>query len=95
LLPMPHVGDVRGKGLMVGFEIVQDKATKEPFPPARQTSRRIQDEAFRRGVVIYCCTGCRHGTDGDMILMAPPLIITREQIDEVVSVVKEAIHACC
>ena len=94
LLPLPIIGDVRGKGLMLGFEIVKDKAAKTPFQPAMQMSRKLQDEAFRRGLVIYACTGSLHGDSGDMILLAPPLIITKEQIDEVVDILKEAIHAC-
>jgi len=86
LLPLPIIGDVRGKGLMLGFEIVQDKATKEPFPAKMKMSSKLQTEAFRRGLVIFSCTGSYHGDRGDMILLAPPLIITKEQIDEVVDI---------
>lgn len=86
LLPVPIIGDVRGKGLMLGFEIVKDKAAKTPFPAAMKMSSKLQAEAFRRGLVIFSCTGSFHGDSGDMILLAPPLIITKEQIDEVVDI---------
>ncbi|MBM3122383.1 MAG: aminotransferase class III-fold pyridoxal phosphate-dependent enzyme [Chloroflexi bacterium] len=83
------IGDVRGKGLMCGFELVKDKATKEPFPPANKASLRFQDEAMRRGLVLFQCTGCVEGTAGDMVLVTPPLIITQEQVDEMSAILKE------
>jgi adenosylmethionine-8-amino-7-oxononanoate aminotransferase len=86
LLPVPIIGDVRGKGLMLGFEIVKDKAAKTPFPAEMKMSSKLQAEAFQRGLVTYSCTGCLHGDSGDMILLAPPLIITKEQIDEIVDI---------
>jgi adenosylmethionine-8-amino-7-oxononanoate aminotransferase len=89
LLAFEIVGDVRGKGLMCGFELVKDKATKEPFPPASKVSLRFQDEAMRRGLVLFQCTGCVEGTSGDMVLVTPPLIITTEQVDEMIAILKE------
>ena len=86
LLPLPIIGDVRGMGLMLGFEIVQDKATKEPFPAKMKMASKMQSEAFKRGLVIFSCTGSYHGDRGDMILLAPPLIITKEQIDEFIDI---------
>lgn len=94
LLPMPSVGDVRGKGLMVGFEMVKDKKTKEPFAVKEKMSKKLQEEAFKRGLIIYSCSGSVDGTAGDMVLMAPPLIITKEQIDEIIKILKETINAC-
>jgi adenosylmethionine-8-amino-7-oxononanoate aminotransferase len=93
LLPLPLIGDVRGKGLMLGFEIVQDKAAKTPFPLEMKMSGRLQVEAFQRGLVAYSCTGCVHGDSGDMILLAPPLIITREQVDEVVNILAASVES--
>jgi len=89
LLEFEIIGDVRGKGLMCGFELVKDKATKEPFPPASKVSLRLQDEAMRRGLVLFQCTGCIEGTAGDMMLVTPPLIITPEQVDEMIAILKE------
>jgi adenosylmethionine-8-amino-7-oxononanoate aminotransferase len=93
LLPCSIIGDVRGKGLMLGFEIVQDKATKAPFPPAMKMSSKFQTEAFKRGLVVFSCTGSVHGASGDMILLAPPLIITKEQIDEFIDILVASAEA--
>lgn len=91
LLDFKIIGDVRGKGLMLGFEIVSDKATKNPFPLDMKMSAKIQDLAFEKGLVIYSCTGCVAGIAGDMILIAPPLIITKDQVDDVINILKETI----
>jgi adenosylmethionine-8-amino-7-oxononanoate aminotransferase len=76
-------------GLMCGFELVKDKATQEPFPPSSKVSLRFQDEAMRRGLILFQCTGCIEGTAGDMMLVTPPLIITRQQVDELIDILKE------
>jgi len=91
LLPHPTVGDVRGRGLMAGFELVADKVTKEPFDPALHVSKRLEDIAFERGLITYPCTGSVDGYAGDMTLLAPPLIITCEQIDEMVDILDASI----
>jgi adenosylmethionine-8-amino-7-oxononanoate aminotransferase len=93
LLDHPIVGDVRGQGLMLGFELVQDKETKEPFAPEQRVSQRIVDAAFERGLVVYACSGAVEGIKGDMILMAPPFIITRSQIDDIMAILQDAIAA--
>lgn len=94
ILPLKIIGDVRGKGLMLGFEIVKDKDTKETFPPKFNMSSKIEREAFKRGLIIYSCKGCVNGVEGDMILISPPLIITKNQIDEIIIILKEAINVC-
>ena len=91
LLEFDIIGDVRGKGLMCGFEFVKDKATKEPFPPASKVSLRFQEAALRRGLVLFQCTGCVEGVAGDMILVTPPLVITQHEIDEMISIMKDAL----
>lgn len=93
LLEHDIVGDVRGKGLMLGLELVQDKQSRQPFPPTLGLSRIVEEEAFRRGLIVYSCTGSVDGDAGDMILMAPPLIISREQVDEFVVILHDAIAA--
>jgi adenosylmethionine-8-amino-7-oxononanoate aminotransferase len=85
------VGDVRGKGLMCGFEFVKDKKTKEPFPPADKISARFQDAAMANGLVLFCCTGCIEGVAGDMMLVTPPLVITPAQVDELISLIKQTL----
>lgn len=85
------VGDVRGKGMMVGFELVQDRKIKEPFPPSLNVAARIGDEALKRGLVTYPGTGSVDGVMGDHVKLAPPLVITREQVDELFAILDEAV----
>lgn len=87
------VGDVRGKGLMCGMEFVKDKATKEPFPPKARVSGLIQTEAMKRGLILFACTGSVDGVAGDMMLITPPLIINRSQIDDLIAILREALQA--
>ena len=84
LLPFSFVGDVRGKGLMLGVEIVKDKTTKEPFPAAHGMAGKITQVLIKHGVVVYPGTGNADGVDGDQFLVCPPLIITKDQADELV-----------
>ena len=87
------ISDVRGLGLMLGFEMVKDKQTKEPFPPSMKMSARLEQIALERGLVIFSCTGCVDGAAGDMILLAPPFVISEERIDWCVSTLHESITA--
>jgi adenosylmethionine-8-amino-7-oxononanoate aminotransferase len=93
LLDYRIVGDVRGKGMMVGFEFVTDKETKAPFPPEREMSRLFSELTFERGLVSYPCAGTVRGVAGDTILLAPPLITTKEQIDEIMEILHDSMHA--
>ena len=89
----PNVGDIRGRGLFWGIELVKDRATREPFPAAEGVARRVWKRAFDLGLVIYYSTGCADGKDGDVIMLGPPLIITAEQIAEMVRMFREALYA--
>ena len=91
LLAHESVGDVRGKGLMRGLEFVKDKGTKRPFNPARQVHLRFYEAARKRGLLVLPSGGCDRGHSGDMALLGPPLIITRQQIDELVGILDEAL----
>jgi adenosylmethionine-8-amino-7-oxononanoate aminotransferase len=93
LLSYHSVGDVRGKGMMVGFELVADKKTKAPFPPELEVSRLFSRLTFERGLITYPCTGTVRGVAGDTILMAPPLITTKPQIDEIMAILHDAMKA--
>jgi adenosylmethionine-8-amino-7-oxononanoate aminotransferase len=93
LLDHPTVGDVRGKGLMAGVEFVRNKQTKEPFPVDYKFGKRIFEEAFARGLVIFPGTGTVDGVEGDHILMAPPFIITEGQVDDLLAILDQAIGA--
>lgn len=85
------VGDVRGKGLMCGFEFVKDKGTREPFDPKLKVSGRYEMECLERGLSLFQCFGCVEGVAGDMILVTPPLVITRPEIDEMIGIMKAAL----
>lgn len=93
LLAHPTVGDVRGKGLMAGVEFVRNKATKAPFPVEYKFGKRLFEEAFARGLVIFPGSGTIDGVEGDHILMAPPFIITESQVDDLLAILDEAITA--
>jgi adenosylmethionine-8-amino-7-oxononanoate aminotransferase len=87
----PSIGDVRGLGLMFGFEFVRDRATKEPFPAALRVSSLMEQASLRQGLVTYPCTGTVAGGPGDMVLMAPPLTITAQEMDDLLNILDLAI----
>ncbi len=80
----PHVGDLRGRGLFRGIELVADRATKEPFPAAHKLAARIKAQAMVNGLICYPFAGTVDGTAGDHVLLAPPFIITDAQIAELI-----------
>ena len=87
----PSLGDVRGKGLMVGFELVKVRATKEPFDPQEHASVLLERAALKRGLITYPCTGSIEGVLGDMVLMAPPLVINPAEIDVILGILDESL----
>jgi adenosylmethionine-8-amino-7-oxononanoate aminotransferase len=89
----PHVGDIRGQGLMLGLEFVADRATKEPFPAKVRFARQLADVAFERGLILYPGQGTLDGVLGDHVVIAPPFIITDDQSDEIVTILVEALGA--
>jgi adenosylmethionine-8-amino-7-oxononanoate aminotransferase len=88
------VGDVRGIGLLWGIEFAADKSTKRPFQPARGFSTRVAAAALKRGLLVYPMQGSVDGTAGDHILLAPPAVITPDQVswsvDQLASAIREA-----
>ena len=80
----PNVGDVRGLGLMIGIELVEDRETKQPFPRSATVTERTVAAARGAGLILYSSTGCADGTDGDLIMLGPPFVITDEELAEVV-----------
>ena len=78
------VGDVRGKGLLLGVELVRDQETKASFPPELKVSKQLGAIALEKGLVIYPGSGSVDGVQGDHFLICPPLIIREKEIDELV-----------
>jgi len=91
LLAHPLVGDVRGKGLMWGLEFVRDKTSRAVFDPGLQVHLTVYEAALKKGLILLPSGGCDRGHAGDMVLVGPPLIITRSQIDELVGILDEAL----
>jgi adenosylmethionine-8-amino-7-oxononanoate aminotransferase len=88
----PLVGEIRGRGLLAGLELVADRASKRPFPPEAGVGRRVAAAALRRGVVVLAGQpGLVEGVAGDHLLLAPPYVITPEQIDTVVETLGAAL----
>src|ERR1700690_676419 len=84
-------GDVRGMGLLLAIEFVRDGKTRAPFPSDARVAFRIQADALEAGVMTYPIQGCVDGTRGDHILIAPPYIITAQQIQMLVSGLEQGI----
>jgi len=89
----PHVGDIRGRGLFFGIELVADRARKAPFDPSLQLHSRIKAEAMRRGLLVYPMGGTVDGRSGDHVLLAPPFIVDEMQIKELVDKLVAALDA--
>ncbi|MCX7962569.1 MAG: aspartate aminotransferase family protein [Burkholderiales bacterium] len=79
-----HVGDIRGRGLFWGLELVADRASREPFDPALRLHARVKRAAMAEGLICYPMGGTVDGARGDHILLAPPFIIEASQLDEIV-----------
>jgi adenosylmethionine-8-amino-7-oxononanoate aminotransferase len=86
----PHVGDIRGRGLFWAVEFVRDREHKSPFPRENQVAWKIWQRAFELGLVVYYSQGCADGRNGDLIMIGPPLIVDKEQLDELVAILATA-----
>ncbi|WP_119287784.1 aspartate aminotransferase family protein [Azohydromonas sediminis] len=89
----PHVGDIRGRGLFWGVELVADRATKAPFNPARRLHAAVKREAMARGLMVYPMGGTIDGRRGDHVLLAPPFIVSDAELDAIVERLAAAIDA--
>ncbi len=85
------VGEVRGLGLLWGVEFVADKQSKKPFDPKFNFAGRVGQAASQRGLLVYPMQGCADGTSGDHLLIAPPAVITGQEINWAVSQLRDAI----
>jgi adenosylmethionine-8-amino-7-oxononanoate aminotransferase len=88
-----HVGDIRGRGLFQGIEIVSDRSTRAPFNPDRKLHARIKAEAMRRGLMVYPMGGTIDGRSGDHVLLAPPFIVDEAAVEAIVERLGEAVDA--
>ncbi|AHV94103.1 aminotransferase class-III family protein [Bordetella holmesii ATCC 51541] len=89
----PHVGDIRGRGLFVGVELVAERDDKTAFDPALNLHARVKREAMARGLMVYPMGGTIDGRQGDHILIAPPFIISDDELDQLTERLHGAIDA--
>jgi hypothetical protein len=87
----PHVGDIRGRGLFWGLELVADQVTKQPFDPAQRLNAKVKQRALENGLLCYPMGGTIDGVRGDHVLLAPPFIVSESQLDELVDKLGRAI----
>lgn len=88
-----HVGDIRGRGLFWGIELVRDRATKAPFDPDLKLHARIKNQAFLRGLMVYPMGGTVDGRYGDHVLLAPPFIVGDAELTLIVERLGAAVEA--
>ena len=89
----PHVGDIRGRGLFRGVELVADRESKAVFDPARKLHAKVKAQALEAGLICYPMGGTIDGQRGDHILLAPPFIIGPDQIGELVDKLAHAVES--
>ncbi|NOT09186.1 MAG: aspartate aminotransferase family protein [Gemmatimonadales bacterium] len=92
LLDHPLVGDVRGRGMLCGVEFVADRTTRAPFPRAARFAERFIAAAEEEGLMVWPNTGHADGTNGDLVMVAPPYIITEAEIDQIVTRFRKALE---
>lgn len=85
------IGDVRGKGLMIGIEFVSDIKTKQPFAKSGGMTKKVIDQARDKGLLVYPAAAGKEGAHGDAVIISPPFIITKEEIDQLVQILDETI----
>ena len=88
-----HVGDVRGRGLFMALELVEDRSGKAPFDPKLKLNARVKREAMARGLMVYPAGGTIDGARGDQVLLAPPFIVDAQAIDTIVERLGDAVDA--
>lgn len=89
----PNIGDIRGRGLFVGLELVQERSNKEPFDPSTQIHAKVKRQAMERGLMCYPMSGTINGREGHHVLLAPPYIIDQTHVGEIVDKLEAAINA--
>jgi adenosylmethionine-8-amino-7-oxononanoate aminotransferase len=87
----PHVGDIRGRGLFMAVELVKDRTTKTPFDHSKKLHAVIKQQAIQNGLLVYPMGGTIDGKSGDHVLLAPPFIVSNDEIDQIVHLLKQSI----
>ncbi len=87
----PNVGDIRGRGLFVGVELVRDRASKATFDPTLKLHARIKAQAMHNGLMVYPMGGTIDGLQGDHVLLAPPFIVTESHVEQIVDLLAQSI----
>jgi adenosylmethionine-8-amino-7-oxononanoate aminotransferase len=87
----PHVGDIRGRGLLLALEVVEERQGKRPFPAERKLWAKIKSAGLEEGLICYPSGGTADGVNGDHVLLAPPYIVEDAQLDEIVEKLARAI----
>lgn len=89
----PFVGDIRGRGLLIGIELVEDRQTKKPFDPGLRLHARIKAAAMEEGLMVYPAGGTADGKAGDHVLVAPPFIVGEDHVGMIVEKLSRAVAA--
>lgn len=89
LLNHPHMGDIRGKGLLIGIEFVEQKKGRKPFPRKKKYVEHFLSKAMEKGLVLWPNIGHADGYNGDLILIAPPFIIVQKEISQIFNMLRE------
>ncbi|MBZ9657153.1 aminotransferase family protein [Phyllobacterium lublinensis] len=87
----PFIGDVRGKGLLLAAEFVGEAATMTPLPQEKNAFQRVVDIAYDKGLIIYS-RRTRGGIEGDHFLVCPPMIVTQEQVGEIIAILADTLQ---
>lgn len=88
-----HIGDIRGKGLFIGIELVADKESKKTFDPTLNLHAKIKKQAMSNQLMVYPMGGTIDGVHGDHILLAPPFIIDDNNVDQIAQRLCASIHS--
>ena len=89
----PHVGDIRGRGLLLAMEFVADRSTRQPFPAKQRIAARLKQTALDHGLICYPMAGLVDGTQGDHVMLAPPFIVAEHHLDEIVDKLGAAVDS--
>jgi len=87
----PNVGDIRGRGLMIGLEFVADSADKRPFERSDRVTERVLAAAKERGLLLYPASGCADGINGDAVMLGPPFVVTNEELGAIVELLSASL----